>query len=688
MSKTLVIVESPAKAKTIKAYLGNNYTVTASMGHVRDLPKSKLGVDVEKDFAPEYITIRGKGTLLGQLRKQAKAADKILLATDPDREGEAISWHLANVLSIPEGQNCRITFNEITKTAVRAAIKNPRQIDQDLVDAQQARRILDRVVGYSISPLLWKNIKKGLSAGRVQSVATKMIVDREAEIDAFTPKEYWSIIATLLSGKKKFQAKLYGKGNEKLEIGDASAAERIYKEIKDAVFTVTKVKLGERKRMPSPAFITSTLQQEASRKLGFTASRTMSAAQQLYEGVDVKGRGTVGLITYMRTDSVRISEEAQKAAREVIAERYGKEYLPAKAPQYKGKKNAQDAHEAIRPSYADIRPETLKDQLKPDLYKLYKLIWEQFIASQMIPAVYDTITADIDAAGYTFRASGSSVKVPGFTVVTGEIKEEKDEDISGNVPVLKEGEVLTLKELDQKQHFTQPPARYTEASLIRELEEKGIGRPSTYAPTIGTIIARGYVTRDKKQLVPTELGKVVTDLMKNYFSKIVDIDFTAKMEEDLDEVEEGNANWKALLRTFYGPFKENLDAAAEKISKIEVQDEVSDVPCEKCGRMMVYKMGKFGKFLACPGFPECRNTKPIVVEAGIDCPLCGKKVLIKKSPKGRKYFGCEKNPSCKFMTWDEPTKEKCPKCGGMLLKKNKGRNEKFVCYNEGCDYER
>ncbi len=685
-----MIVESPAKAKTIKKYLGRNYKVEASMGHLRDLPKSQLGVDVEHDFEPKYITIRGKGDLLSKLKKEAKESDKVYLATDPDREGEAISWHLAKVLNIDNTEKCRIAFNEITKDAVKKAIKNPRDIDEKLVNAQQARRILDRIVGYKISPLLWKKVRKGLSAGRVQSVATRLICDREQEIEAFEPQEYWTLTATLKDAKSKqsFEAKFHGNKKGKIKLDDKESTDKIISELKDAVYSIGKVKVGQRKKTPAPPFITSTIQQEASRKFGFTAKRTMMAAQQLYEGVDIEGEGTVGLITYMRTDSIRISSEAQTNALEFIAQRYGKDYVPSKPRQYRSKKNSQDAHEAIRPSIVTLTPDRIKDSLKRDQYRLYKLIWERFLASQMEDALYDTLNIDIHAKDYLFKASGSKIKFDGFMVLYIEGTDDEEAQSEGDIPLLQEGQQVNLQKLLPKQHFTQPPPRYTEATLVKTLEEKGIGRPSTYAPTITTIIARGYVEREKKQLIPTELGIIITDLMKNHFKDIVDIAFTANMEQELDEIEEGKEEWVEVLKRFYNPFAHTLKEAEEQIGDIEIQDEETDVQCEKCGRNMVIKHGRYGKFMACPGFPECRNAKPIFEEAGVDCPLCKGKVYIKKSRKGKKYYGCENYPTCTLMTWDMPTGEKCPQCESVLVKKATKKASTIKCNNKECNYER
>ena len=687
MANNLVIVESPAKAKTIKQYLGKSYNVVASMGHIRDLPKSQMGVDLEHHFEPKYITIRGKGELLSKLKKEAKNAKKIYLATDPDREGEAISWHLAKLLNIDETSNCRITFNEITKNAVQTAIKEPRPIDLDLVNAQQARRVLDRIVGYQISPILWRKVKKGLSAGRVQSVATRLIVDREREIENFIPEEYWTVDAKLKTqAGEEFEASLNSCDGKKLKPEKEPEVKAILDELAQQEFVVDNVKKGEKKRNPAPPFTTSTLQQEASRKLNFTVKRTMMAAQKLYEGAAVEGHGTVGLITYMRTDSLRLSNDAIADAREEIKTKYGDALLPGKPNVYKTKNSAQDAHEAIRPTYASIKPADLKESLPADMYKLYKLIWERFIACQMKPAVYETVNADIKAGRFGFKASGSKLVFKGYMSVYVEGRDDDKTEKDKVLPPLSKDEILKLLKLLPNQHFTQPPQRFTEATLIKMLEEKGIGRPSTYAPTITTITARGYVTREKKQLLPTELGSVVTDIMTEHFPNIVGIAFTADMEKDLDEIEEGEIDWVKIVEDFYGPFEKTLKAADEKIGKVKIEDEKSDVICEKCGRTMVYKMGRFGKFLACPGFPECRNAKPIVKETGADCPKCGKKILEKKSKTGKTYFGCEDNPKCDFMTWDMPVAgEKCPKCGGLLLSK-KGKKKQIVCANPDCGY--
>ena len=686
--KKLLIVESPAKAGTIQKYLGDNYNVVASMGHVIDLPKSTLGVDVDNDFEPKYITIRGKGSLLTSLKKEAKKADEVLLATDPDREGEAISWHLARALNIDPESSCRVTFNEITKTAVKEAIKHPRRIDMNRVNAQQARRVLDRIVGYKISPILWEKVKRGLSAGRVQSVATKMICDREEDILNFVPEEYWTIEAELkdLATKKKFAARYYGDNGEERRLSSGEEAEEVLSDIKGREFEITSVKETVKKRNPQPPFTTSTLQQDASRKFSYQASRTMQIAQSLYEGVKLGGRlGTIGLITYMRTDSLRIADDALNEAEQFLTETYGSEFVRRR--QYKSKKSAQDAHEAIRPTSITIRPDAIKDKLTTEQYKIYKLIWERFAASQMESAVYRLTAVTANAGIRTFRANGSEVTFKGYMSVYVESSDKKEEK-SKTLPPMNEGDKAELEKADSKQHFTQPPPRYSDAALIRELEEKGIGRPSTYAPTISTIVSRGYVQRSKKQLVPTELGFVTTDIMKQNFKDIVDVDFTAHMESELDGVEDGELDWVTVLKQFYPQFEQDLEQAHKNIEKIEIKDKVSDVICEKCGRNMVYKLSKFGQFLACPGYPECKNTKPIRVGTGVECPKCGGEILIKHSRKGKVYFGCEHWPKCDFMAWDTPVKdEKCPECGSLLLKKT-GRNAKIYCYNENCKYER
>ena len=682
--KYLVIVESPAKAATIGKFLGNNYKIEASMGHVRDMPKSQMGIDFEHDFEPKYITIRGKGELLGKLRKDAKAADKVYLATDPDREGEAISWHLLHALNLGEEKPIsRITFNEITKTAVKKSITEARDIDMDLVDAQQARRVLDRVVGYTISDLLWKKVKKGLSGGRVQSVALRLICDREGEIREFIPEEYWTLGAKLKDADGKvFEAKFYGKGETKTELANEAETNEVLDGLKDKDFAVTDVKTGSRQKKPVAPFTTSTMQQEASKHLNMATQKTMMIAQQLYEGVNVKGEGTVGLVSYIRTDSFRISDEAYEAAVAFIKETYGDAFVNPERIVYKSKGKTQDAHEAIRPTNVSRTPESIKDSLSKDQYRLYKLIWERFVASQMSPAVYGTLSVKLAAGDYTFRASGSRLHFSGFLEAYSK-GEEEDEKI---IPKLTQGDILQAEQLLPEQHFTQPPARYTDASLIKTLEEIGVGRPSTYAPTLTTIQARHYVTKEAKNLFPTELGEMVDEIMKTYFPDIVDIDFTANMEKRLDDVEMGKEEWKQIIRDFYPDFKKSVENAAEKLEKIEIKDEETDIVCEKCGRNMVIKYGRYGKFLACPGFPECQNAKPYFEEAGVNCPECGGKVLIKKTKKGRIYYGCEHNgDGCDFMSWNKPTGEKCPECGAFLEEKGR-KNPKIVCSNEKCGY--
>ena len=684
MGQNLVIVESPAKAKTIGKYLGKNYIVEASMGHVRDLPKSTLGVDIEDNFNPKYITIRGKGDLIAKLKKAAKKADKVYLATDPDREGEAISWHLANILKIPQDKKCRIVFNEITKSAVKSSIKEAREINNNLVDAQQARRIVDRLVGYEISPILWKNVKWGLSAGRVQSAALKLICDRETEIKAFEPKEYWTVECIATKDRKKFPIKLSQYKGKKIEISSKEESDKIIEELKKDKFIVTKVKKGTKTKNPLPPFTTSTLQQEASKKLNFMTKRTMSIAQVLYEGVEVKGHGTVGLITYMRTDSVRISDEAQGKALDFINSNFGKEYTPDKPRVYKSKKNIQDAHEAIRPSVIEITPEVAKNSLTSEQYKLYSLIWNRFMASQMAACELNTNSIEICNGDYKFKASGSTVKFDGFMKLYEYMTEEDNEDVA--LPILKENDELNKVNIEGKQHFTQPPARYTEASFVKLLEEKGIGRPSTYVPTISLLLNRDYVNREKKNLVPTELGFIVNNIMEEYFQQIVDVDFTADMERNLDYIEEGTEEWKKVVEEFFAPLKLALDKAEKEISKVIIEDEVSDVPCDKCGRMMVIKRGRYGKFLACPGYPECKNAKPIVEEIDAPCPKCGGKILAKKSKKGKKFFGCSNYPSCDFVSWNEPLKDKCPECGEyMVLKYSKTKGNYAQCSNSNCN---
>jgi DNA topoisomerase-1 len=656
MADKLIIVESPAKANTIKKFLGGSTKVMASMGHIRDLPKSKLGVDTEKDFEPEYINIRGKGDLIKDLKKEAKSAKKVYLATDPDREGEAIAWHLAHILEIPENSVCRVTFNEITKETVQKSIKEPRKIDMNLTDAQQARRVLDRIVGYKISPLLWKKVKKGLSAGRVQSVAVKLICDREEEIENFIPEEYWNIYAQLKDkkSKKAFEAKFFGKDGKKLEIHSQKEVDDILAKIKGGDYIVKDIKKAEKKRNPAPPFTTSTMQQEASRKLNFTLKRTMSIAQGLYEGVRVPEKGTVGLITYMRTDSTRISDEARAAAKKYIESNYGEKYYENRY--YKTKQNAQDAHEAIRPTYVELSPDKVKDSLTPEQFKLYNLIYNRFIASQMSTAVYDTTSVDIDVNNYNFKANGQTLKFKGFmTLYVEDSDSGKENDDTVNLPELEINQILEEKKIESKQSFTEPPARYTEASLVKSLEEKGIGRPSTYSPTITTIIERRYIQKDKKQLCPTELGKVVNKLLIENFKDIINVEFTAKIEEEFDEIAEGKVFWKNVIRDFYGPFSTELARVEKELEHVVLVDEVSDVPCDKCGRMMVYKYGRFGKFLACPGFPECRNTKAIVETIDVPCPCCGATVQVRKTKRRKNYYICENNPaSCNYISWNKP----------------------------------
>ena len=654
MSDKLIIVESPAKANTIKKFLGGSTKVVASMGHIRDLPKSKLGVDVEHDFEPQYINIRGKGDLIKSLKKDAKQAKKVYIATDPDREGEAIAWHLATILNDEKPKITRVTFNEITKTAVQKAIKEPRNIDIDLVNAQQARRVLDRIVGYKISPLLWKKVRRGLSAGRVQSVAVKLIVDREEEIEKFIPEEYWNLYANLQERetKKNFEAKFYGKEGKKQEIHSESEIKEILKNIENAKYIVKDVKRGEKKRTPAPPFTTSTMQQEASRKLGFTLKKTMSIAQGLYEGVKIPEYGSIGLITYMRTDSTRISDEARKSAKEHIIKIYGENYYENRY--YKTNKDAQDAHEGIRPTYSNIEPDAIKDSLTKDQYKLYKLIYNRFMASQMAPAVFNTMSVNIDANNYIFKANGQSIKFKGFMVLYVEGTDEKEEE-AGMLPELKENEELKLNKLEPKQSFTEPPPRYTEASLVKALEEKGIGRPSTYSPTITTILERRYIEKNQKQLSPTELGKIVNKLLTENFTDIINVEFTAKIENEFDEIAEGKEQWKKMIREFYVPFSKELEKVEKELEHVELVEEVSDVQCEKCGRMMVYKYGRYGKFLACPGYPECKNAKPIVETIDVPCPKCGAKVQVRKTKRKRNYYICENNPtSCDYISWNKP----------------------------------
>lgn len=685
MAHYLVIVESPAKVKTIKKFLGSSYSVAASNGHVRDLPKSQLGIDVEHDYEPKYITIRGKGDILANLRKEAKKADKVYLATDPDREGEAISWHLATALKLDDKKMRRITFNEITKNAVKASLKAPRGIDMNLVDAQQARRILDRMVGYRISPVLWAKVKRGLSAGRVQSVALRLIADREAEIDAFIPEEYWTLDAILhVKGEKRpLTAKFYGTENQKITISSKEQLDEIVKEIENEEYQVADVRKGERIRKAPLPFTTSTLQQEAAKVLNFGTQKTMRIAQQLYEGIDIKGNGTVGVITYLRTDSTRISEEADENARQYIEAQYGKEYVAAGTAAKKTEKKIQDAHEAIRPTDISRTPASLKESLSRDQLRLYQLIWKRFVASRMQPAKYETISVKISAGSYRFTVATSKIVFDGFRSVYTEADEEKEES---NVLVngLSLDTELKKERFDTKQHFTQPPAHFTEATLVKTLEELGIGRPSTYAPTISTILGRRYITKEAKNLYITEIGEVVNNIMKQSFPSIVDENFTANMEGLLDMVEEGKVAWKEVIRNFYPDLEEAVQIAEKELESVKIEDEVTDVICEECGRNMVVKYGPHGKFLACPGFPECKNTKPYLEKIGVPCPLCGKEVVIRKTKKGRKYYGCEDNPECEFMSWQRPSKEKCPECGNYMLEKG----NKLVCADEKCGYVR
>ena len=683
MARYLVIVESPTKVKTIKKFLGSNYVVTASNGHVRDLPKSQLGVDPENDFEPKYITIRGKGEILANLRKEVKKADKVYLATDPDREGEAISWHLCKALKLDEKKTYRISFNEITKKAVKESLKHAREIDMDLVDAQQARRVLDRVVGYKISPLLWAKVKRGLSAGRVQSVALRIIADREEEINAFIPAEYWTLDANLKvdSEKKLLSAKFYGTEKKKITISSKEQLDQIVKELEGASYRVADVKKGERiKKAPLP-FTTSTLQQEASKALNFATSKTMRIAQQLYEGIDIKGNGTVGLITYLRTDSTRISEEADENVRNYIEEQYGKQYVAVGEAKTGTDKKIQDAHEAIRPTDPARTPAAMKESLTRDQFRLYQLIWKRFLASRMKPARYETTSVKIAAGDYRFTVSASKVAFDGFRMIYTEAGEEKEES---NVLAksLDKDSVLQYESFDSKQHFTQPPAHYTEAALVKTLEELGIGRPSTYAPTISTIIARRYVAKENKNLYLTEIGEVVNNIMKQSFPSIVDVNFTANMESLLDGVEEGKVNWKTIIENFYPDIEEAVEKAQKELAEVKIEDEVTDVVCEQCGRNMVIKYGPHGRFLACPGFPECRNTKPYLEKVGVACPICGKDVVLRKTKKGRKYYGCEDNPECEFMSWQKPSDQKCPRCGSYMVEKG----NKLCCSNEQCGF--
>ncbi len=686
--KDLVIVESPAKAKTIEKYLGGDYKVTASMGHLRDLPKSKMGVDIENGFEPQYIPVRDKKELIGQLKKEAKSAGTVYLATDPDREGEAISWHLKELLELPDEKAKRVTFNEITKKVVTESIQNPRAIDQDLVDAQQARRILDRIVGYKLSPLLWRKIKTGLSAGRVQSVATRMVVDREDEIKSFVSQEYWLLDARLSREDKSgsFVARFHGKGDKKQELHSREEVDAVINAVSASPFEVSSLKRGQKQRSPAPPFITSTLQQEASRRLSMTPRRAMSIAQQLYEGVEISGQGTVGLITYMRTDSLRLSDEALNSARDFIIKRYGPEYYPSQPRRFKTKAGAQDAHEAIRPTDVNLTPELVRKDLSQEQYRLYRLIWGRFTACQMSNALYDNVSVDVSSAGYVFRANYSEMKFPGYTAVYEEAKDEESQELLNPLPSLSQGERLLLEKIDPQQQFTQPPARYTEATLIRAMEEKGIGRPSTYAPTISTISSHDYVIKEGKYLRPTPLGEVVTGLMKEHFADIVDLKFTNQMEEELDGIEQGKAKWRDVLSEFYGDFDREFEQAETALDgvKLKVPDVLSDEYCDVCGKQMVVKKGKFGHFLACPGFPDCTFTKPIVVEMPGKCPKCGGRILKRSSKKGYVFYACERGTDCGFITWDVPTKDFCPACGKTMFKRSGRGPLKSFCINEGC----
>ncbi|WP_041517853.1 type I DNA topoisomerase [Bacillus subtilis] len=686
MSDYLVIVESPAKAKTIERYLGKKYKVKASMGHVRDLPKSQMGVDIEQNFEPKYITIRGKGPVLKELKTAAKKAKKVYLAADPDREGEAIAWHLAHSLDLDLNSDCRVVFNEITKDAIKESFKHPRMINMDLVDAQQARRILDRLVGYKISPILWKKVKKGLSAGRVQSVALRLIIDREKEINDFKPEEYWTIDGTFLKGQETFEASFFGKNGKKLPLNSEADVKEILSQLKGNQYTVEKVTKKERKRNPALPFTTSTLQQEAARKLNFRAKKTMMIAQQLYEGIDLGREGTVGLITYMRTDSTRISNTAVDEAAAFIDQTYGKEFLGGKRKPAKKNENAQDAHEAIRPTSVLRKPSELKAVLGRDQMRLYKLIWERFVASQMAPAVLDTMSVDLTNNGLTFRANGSKVKFSGFMKVYVEGKDDQMEEKDRMLPDLQEGDTVLSKDIEPEQHFPQPPPRYTEARLVKTLEERGIGRPSTYAPTLDTIQRRGYVALDNKRFVPTELGQIVLDLIMEFFPEIINVEFTAKMERDLDHVEEGNTEWVKIIDNFYTDFEKRVKKAESEMKEVEIEPEYAGEDCELCSSPMVYKMGRYGKFLACSNFPDCRNTKPIVKQIGVKCPSCGEgNIVERKSKKKRVFYGCDRYPDCEFVSWDKPIERKCPKCGKMLVEKKLKKGIQVQCVE--CDYK-
>ncbi|MDA8227219.1 MAG: type I DNA topoisomerase [Desulfitobacterium hafniense] len=689
MSKTLVIVESPAKAKSISKFLGRNYSVKASMGHLRDLPKSQLGVDIEHNFEPKYIAIRGRGDLIKELRAAAKNADKVFLASDPDREGEAIAWHLSHLLGVNTDSKCRIEFHEITKQAIISAVKQPRSIDMSRVDAQQARRVLDRLVGYNLSPLLWRKVKKGLSAGRVQSVAVRLVRDREDEILNFVAEEYWSLTAVFQSAAGTFTAKLVKKDDKRLLISSKEEMDKVLRDLQNAVFKVEDVRSKEKRKQPAPPFTTSSLQQEAYRKLNMSPKRTMMLAQQLYEGIELGKEGSIGLITYMRTDSVRIAETAQADAKAWILDHYGQEYYPPETRNFVAKGRAQEAHEAIRPTSILRQPDSLKDFLSRDQLRLYRLIWDRFLASQMSAAIFDTLAVDVSGQDYLFRANASTVRFPGYLAVYEEGKDEADKTEDEETPlafIINPGEALGLRSLDEKQHFTEPPPRYTEASLVRKMEEEGIGRPSTYAPTIETIQSRGYVLKEGRQLIPTELGEIVIDLLKDFFPDIVNLEFTANLEKKLDDIEEGDVNWKSVIEEFYEPFAQTLAKAEESIGKVKIEDQVSEEICESCGRNMVVKMGRYGKFLACPGFPECRNTKPLFEDIGASCPNCGKPLVVRRSKKGRKFYGCSGYPECEFVSWDLPAPNPCPECKQMMVVKPSKTEKKHVCTNPECRY--
>ncbi|MGG1630550.1 type I DNA topoisomerase [Rossellomorea sp. NRS-1567] len=686
MADYLVIVESPAKAKTIERYLGKKYKVRASMGHVRDLPKSQMGVDVENEFEPKYITIRGKGPVLKELKTAAKKVKKIFLAADPDREGEAIAWHLAHSLAMDTTSECRVVFNEITKDAIKESFKHPRAINMDLVDAQQARRILDRLVGYNISPLLWKKVKKGLSAGRVQSVALRLIIDRENEIKSFTPEEYWSIEAEFTKGNDTFQASFYGMDGKKVELKTEEDVKEVLGKVKGKSFEINKVTKKERKRNPAPPFTTSSLQQEAARKLNFRAKKTMMLAQQLYEGIEMGKEGTVGFITYMRTDSTRISEVAQKEANEYIVNKYGNDFVKQAERKEKKQQKSQDAHEAVRPTSTLRDPASVKEYLSRDQYRLYKLIWERFVASEMSPAIMDTMSVDIVNGSVMFRATGSKVKFPGFMKVYVEGSDDQKEEKDNLLPALEENDKVKSESIDPNQHFTQPPPRYTEARLVKTLEELGIGRPSTYAPTLDTIQRRGYVTLDNKRFIPTELGEIVLELVREFFPDIIDVEFTANMERSLDDIEDGNVKWERIIDRFYQDFEKHLEKAENEMEKIEIRDEPAGEDCEECGHPMVFKMGRYGKFMACSNFPDCRNTKPIVKEIGVKCPKCEKgNIIERKSKKKRIFYGCDQYPECDFLSWDKPIERKCPKCSELLVEKKLKKGNQIQCTS--CDYK-